>query len=74
MSLPNAVIGSIRLSLVEILALLKACSVHIRTTPYEKCNSHPLVYTGFPRFCNNTVQTDLRTRKFASGKFDSSQA
>ena len=31
-------------------------------------------YTGFPRSCNNTVQTDLRTRKVASGKFDSSQA
>ena len=31
-------------------------------------------YTGFPRSCNNTVQTDLRTRKIISGKFDSSQA
>ena len=31
-------------------------------------------YTGFPRSCNNTVQTDLRTRKITSGKFDSSQA
>ena len=31
-------------------------------------------YTGFPRSCNNTVQTDLHMRKITSGKFDSFQA
>ena len=30
-------------------------------------------YTGFPCSCNNTVQTNLRTRKITKVKFDSPQ-
>ena len=40
---------------------------------YVYTDNSMIIYTGFPRSCNNTVQANLRTRKIANGKFDSPQ-